>query len=99
MGCFEGGSTDMICTVIVTLTVLAISAALVVWLVESLRQQPAQRYQQTQYHVPWREDAPWNEFATGLFGEDEVRKMDEKYGPDYKMALLDEVLWDDFEQD
>jgi len=88
-----------VCVLIGALAVLAIPVILVVWLVESIRRQPRQRYQRAQYKRARRDDDPWTEFANQFFGQDEVRRMDEKYGPEYKIALLDEMMWEDLQQD
>ena len=89
---------DTLCVLIGALAVLAIPVILVVWLVESVRRQPRQRYQRTQYKRAGRDHDPLAEFANEFFGQDEVRRMDEQYGPEYKMALLDEMMWEDIEQ-
>ena len=78
------------------LSLIAIPIAVAVWWLWSLRQQPTHRRERQTYSG--RDDASWTELATQFFGEDKVREMDRQYGPEYKMALLDEMLWEDLEE-
>jgi len=84
------------CVLIGVLSLVAIPIAVAVWWLRSLRHPPAHRCKQEPYsgHV----DVSWTELATRFFGEDKVREMDRQYGPEYKMALLDEMLWEDSEE-
>ena len=86
----------MACVLIGVLSLVTISIAIaVLWLV-ALCQQPTHRCEPKPYSG--HADASWTELATQFFGEDKVRKMDRQYGPEYKMALLDEMLWEDSEE-
>jgi len=84
------------CVLIGVLFLVAIPIAVAVWWLGSLRQQPTQRREQKP--DSGHADASWTELATQFFGEDSVREMDRQYGPEYKMALLDEMLWEDSEE-
>ena len=86
----------MVGVLIGVLCLVAIPTAIAVWWLGSLRQQPTHRCEQKPYSG--HADASWTELATQFFGEDKVRKMDRQYGPEYKMALLDEMLWEDSEE-
>ena len=86
----------MSCVLIGVLSLFAIPIAIAVWRLASLRQQPTHRRERQAYSG--HDDASWTELATQFFGEDEVREMDRQYGPEYKIALLDEMLWEDLEE-
>ena len=84
---------SMACVLIGVLSLIAISIAISVWWLGSLRQQPT--HQRERKPHSGHDGASWTELATQFFGE--VRKIDRQYGPEYKMALLDEMLWEDSE--
>lgn len=86
----------MACVLIGVLSLVAIPMAIAVWWLGSLHQQPTHRCER-QTHSG-HDDASWTELATQLFGEDKVREMDRQCGPEYKLALLDEMLWEDSEE-
>jgi len=77
------------------LLVLGIPIALVVWVLKLLRRRPPLTRQQAQVYPGMDEPDPGVTILNQILGEDEVKKLDERYGKDYKMALLDDILWED----
>ena len=73
------------------LAVIGIAMMLAVLLAKGLRQQ-------TQGSANADASDLWTELADDFFGADQVRRMDEEYGPEFKMALLDDILWEDIER-
>jgi len=82
--------------VIGVLSLVAMLIAIAVRWLGSLVRQPAHRPE----HEPYsgQADDSWTELATQFFGEAKVREMDRQHGPEYKMALLDEMLWEESEE-
>ena len=73
------------------LAIIGIAMMLSILLAKGLRQQ-------TQGSAHADASDPWTELADDFFGEDQVRRMDEEYGPEFKMALLNDILWEDVDR-
>lgn len=81
----------MICVLFGALAVIGIAMMLAILVAKGLGQQT-----QDSVHADALDD--WTELAYDFFGEEQVRRMDEEYGPEFKMALLDDILWEDIER-